>query len=370
MKIIYLADRVVRAQELASALQDNNVFCEVVDVRRILGLGSLGVFNAPLIGKKYRLLSILKKIREFAPDLVISDTVSLVNVFPLISKFTESIPLCVRLRGNFWDEVKQRRTAQKTFANFSRCLLVNSLGNFCLKISDAIFPVCEYLRRVTLEHISAPNKIFSVFNGVNTTRFNLTVDGSIFKQKYDLENKKLIVCVSNFNFPEKVRGISYFLPVIKRVLSTYKDITFVIIGGGLYHSNLKNAIKRCNLSSRVIMTGFIREVEHVYAAAHILFYPSFHDSLPTVLLEASASGRPIIASKVGGIPEIILNNKTGFLFDPYDKKTLGKCFVNLLEDEPLKRKLGNNARKRIEDRFNWPRIGKRLSRMLHSLIQR
>ena len=368
MKIIYLADRVVRAQELAHALQDDDIACEVVDVRRILGLNSLGVFNAPLIGKKYRLLSIHKKIREFAPDLVLSDTVSLVNVFPLISKFTKSIPLCVRLRGNFWDEVKQRRTAQKTFANFSRCLMVNSLGNFCLKISDAIFPVCNYLRRVALEHISAPNKIFSVFNGVNTTRFNLAVDGSIFKQKYDLENKKLIVCVSNFNFPEKVRGITYFLPTIKRVLKIYKEVKFTIVGGGLYYSYLDDIIKKYNLSSRIIMTGFMKDVECAYAAADIIFYPSFHDSLPTVLLEASASGKPIIASKTGGIPEIIVNKKTGLLFDPYDKKTLINYFGMLLEDELLRKRLGTNARKRIEGHFNWPKVGKRLSGILHSLI--
>ena len=114
------------------------------------------------------------------------------------------------------------------------------------------------------------------------------------------------------------------------------------------------------------MMGYLNDVEYAYAAADILFYPSFHDSLPTVILEASACGKPIIASKVGGIPEIILHNKTGLLFEPYDKKSLSNYFRILLEDELLKKKLGRNARKRIEERFNWPRVGKRLSRILKS----
>jgi len=320
-----------------------------------------------VIGKKYGLVKIYNKIQEYSPDLIMSDTVSLVNIYPLISKFSKSIPFCIRLRGNFWDEVKQRRLEQKTFVNFSRSVMINSLGNFCLKMSDIILPVCNYLRKVSLNHIPVPKKNFTVFNGVNNSRFNLTVDDSIFKQKFDLENQKLIVCVLGFDFPEKVRGIVYFLPTIKEILRKYLDVSFVIVGRGQYGVYLEEIIKKYKLTSRVIMTGFIKAIEYAYAAADIIFYPSFHDSLPTVLLEASASGKPIIASKIGGIPEIIVNNKTGLLFDPQDKKTLHNYFNLLLEDELLKKKLGTNARERIAKHFNWSKIGKRLSRILGSI---
>ncbi len=362
MKIAYLAERVVRAQETALALQEHGISCEIIDVKRIIGFS--GRLNAPVIGKKRGLVEIFNKIQKCSPDLIMSDTVSLVNIFPLISKLNITVPFCVRLRGNFWNEVKQRRLEQKTFVNFLRNTMINSLGNFCLRMSDLILPVCNYLKKVTLDHIPTPKKIFTVFNGVNNSRFNLTLDDSIFKQKYDLENQKLIVCVSGFDFPEKVRGISYFLPTMKKVVETYGDVNFVIVGGGLYQSYLENLIKRYKLSSRILMTGFMKDVKYAYAAADIIFYPTFHDSLPTVLLEASACGKPIIASEVGGIPEIIINNKAGLLFDPYNKKTVFNYFTMLLEDEKLQKKLGINARKRIETHFNWSKVGKRFSRIL------
>ncbi|WP_287584780.1 glycosyltransferase family 4 protein [Candidatus Borrarchaeum sp.] len=366
MKIAYLAERVVRAQETALAIQEHDISCEIIDVKRIIGFS--GRWNAPVIGKKYGLVKIYNKIQEYSPDLIMSDTVSLVNIYPLISKITRSIPFCIRLRGNFWDEVKQRRSEQKTFMNFTRSLMINSLGNFCLKMSNIILPVCNYLRKVTLGYIPAPKKNFTVFNGVNNSRFNLTVDGAVFRQKYNLESQKLIVCVLGFDFPEKVRGIAYHLPTIKKMLEKHRDVSFVIVGKGRYRNYFKEIIKRYKLSSRIIMTGFLKGVEYAYAAADIIFYPTFHDSLPTVLLEASACGKPIIASKIGGIPEIILNNETGLLFDPYEKKKLINYFEILLEDESLKKRLGTNARKRIEDYFNWSKIGKRLSAILYSLL--
>ena len=363
MKLLFFSDRLtvgefasLRArEEFKSSLKKNGITCKMVNQKLFL------------TSKKHKFVEMYHYIRKNSPDFIMIDTIPLIGSFSFILKLFKTYPFFVRLRGDFWKEIQQQRLCNKTVFSLARNLSRDFLGNLCLKYANAIFPVCNYLKEISIRHYIQPKKLFTVYNGVDLERFNLKVDREFYRKRYEITDKKLLVCVSNFNFPEKVRGLIFFLPAIKKVLTENRDVRFLIVGNGVYLNWVKNQIKRYRIHSQTFVTGFIKDVERIYSAADIILYFSFQDALPTVLLEASASGKPIVANKVGGVHEIIKNQKTGILVDNHDREALYSHLKQLLDNDSLRIEFGIKAQEWIIKQFNWTKIGQRFSEILHSL---
>ena len=365
MKLLFFSDRLKRGEfaslrareEFKSSLKKKGIICKIVDLK---------YFLSP---KKYKFVEMYQHIRRDSPDFIMIDTIPLIGSFSLIMKLFKAYPLFVRLRGDFWKELQQQRIYHENSVSLVKNMARNVLGNLCLKYANAVFPVCNYLKDIGIKHNLPPEKLFTIYNGVDLDRFNLKEDGEIYRRKYGITDKKLLVCVSNFNFPEKVEGLIFFLPAIKRILNENPDVRFLIVGDGLFLNWVKGQIEKQKIRSQTIITGFVRDIERIYAAADIVLYLSFQDALPTVLLEASASGKPIVANKIGGVHEIIINQKTGILIDKYDREALYTHITRFLDNDPLRIKFGEMAQKSINTRFNWNVIGRQFADIFLKLMK-
>ena len=125
------------------------------------------------------------------------------------------------------------------------------------------------------------------------------------------------------------------------------DTTFVVTIGG---ETLKQSINH-------IPYGYIDEERHIadlYAASDVMIYPTRADNLPLVVLEAMSCGLPVIASNLGGIPEIIKHGKNGYLVDDYFDKDVFQDFITVFKDFPVEQKqlIAENARRTIEESFS------------------
>lgn len=147
------------------------------------------------------------------------------------------------------------------------------------------------------------------------------------------------------------KGIEVLLDAIPAVLADHPDARFVIVGDGPLREALEaRAVDR--VVDRVTWTGFRRDVPELLAASDLFVLPSLGDAYPTVLMEAMAAGLPVVSTRVGGIPEIVEDGRTGRLVPPGDAAALAKAISGLLDSPGEREALGRAARAEAERRFS------------------
>jgi len=156
-----------------------------------------------------------------------------------------------------------------------------------------------------------------------------------------------LVTVMSFYFPDKVKGLLNIIEVLNRIQS-YR-LKYTIIGGGQYLDTIKHQVAATKVD--VTFTGFLQDPKPTLAASDIFLYYSYHDAFPIAILEAMASGLPVITNNVGAVSEIIDNGENGYIAES-DESYL-EYLLNLLRDYELRQKIRQNARAKVEEKFSW-----------------
>jgi glycosyltransferase involved in cell wall biosynthesis len=149
------------------------------------------------------------------------------------------------------------------------------------------------------------------------------------------------------------KGIPVAIRAWPIVRSRFPDAVLALVGGGEAEPALRSLAADRGLQDSVTFAGVRTDMPEVYRAADIVVLPSTHgENLPTVLIEASASGCAVAASRIGGIPDIVIDNVTGLLFEPGSEQGLADAICRLLGDSDLRRRLGAAAHERAESEFS------------------
>ncbi|MBC7119211.1 MAG: glycosyltransferase family 4 protein, partial [Methanobacteriaceae archaeon] len=205
-----------------------------------------------------------------------------------------------------------------------------------LKKAEKVIVISEKLAEKILKLGIPQDKIMITYNMVDTETFNPQIKSSF---KKEIGTKKPIILFVGNLVPQK--GIEYLIKA-KKYLK--KDSKLVIVGGGPLLKKLKDITKKENIKD-VLFTGPRTDINNIMAAADIIVLPSISEGFPIVLLEAMAMGKPVVATKVGGIPEIV-DEKVGILVEPKNPRRLADAIEKLLSDEKLRKKLGENGLKK------------------------
>jgi len=223
-------------------------------------------------------------------------------------------------------------------------------------------------RFMSKSKIKAENVVV-VHNGVDTAFFNPYIEVESTVKKYGLEGKSVVLFVGRL---AKLKGIECIIKAAHIIINEldYKDTLFVLVGSTMFHATEKPIgmeeflclIRQHQLEKYVILTGSLKmeEVRTLYKAADIFVLPSLVEGDPLVTLEAMASGKPIIASKVGGIPRQVIDGWNGFLIDPADEQQLAEKIRYLIDKPDERQKMGANSRRYAEEEFDWRRVADKL----------
>ncbi|ABP49963.1 glycosyl transferase, group 1 [Pyrobaculum arsenaticum DSM 13514] len=217
-----------------------------------------------------------------------------------------------------------------------------------------------------------PSKIFIVPNGVDTEFYRPNLPCEHVNEEYGLEGKKVVLFVGRVTWG---KGVHILLKAIKRLRDFYnvRDVKALIVGplSGFYKSDkpssyaqlLMSYAKANNLG--VVFTGSIDSdmLRYVYSCSHVLVLPSYFEAFGMVLIEAMASGIPVIGSRAGGIPDIIEEGVNGFTFPVGDDVTLAEKLYTLLTDESLHKNMANAARSIAVTRYSWKIVAKKLLKL-------
>ncbi len=144
------------------------------------------------------------------------------------------------------------------------------------------------------------------------------------------------------------------------VLRRFPEARLLLVGDGIERDALRARAGELGLSERVIFAGTRTDVSGIIRASSLVILPSEHEALPTTLIEAAACGRPVVASDIDGIPEVVIDGETGLLVPVGDEVALADRVTALLDDEPRRRRMGASARAMAEDRFSAHRWAERL----------
>jgi glycosyltransferase involved in cell wall biosynthesis len=214
-----------------------------------------------------------------------------------------------------------------------------------------------------------PENVTVIQNGVDTQFFNPIVDAEAIKKKYDLEGKLAVLFVGQLT---KIKGLEYLLKAADIVINEfgYKNLVFILVGPLTFGTlekpidtkEMLSYIRGHNLEGNVLFTGplSLEEVSMFYVASDIFVLPSLAEGDPLVVVEAMASGRPVIGTKVGGIPQKIKDGWNGFLIEPANEQQLAGKIKYLVDNPEERKRMGANSRRYAEEEYDWSKIAERL----------
>ena len=165
-------------------------------------------------------------------------------------------------------------------------------------------------------------------------------------------------------------GVRYFIESVPRVIQVNRNVKCLIVGDGDESDMLRRMAVELEISDNVIFTGRIdnRDMPGYYAISDIVVLPSLIEATSIAGLEAMATGKPLVASNIGGIPQIVDDGETGILVPPGDSERLAQGIITLLSDVKKREGMGRKARKKVEAEFSWDIIAGKVQGIYHGLV--
>ncbi len=381
MKILHITTAFARSEkdiitpwliETLKKLNEKNIHCEVF-TSSYLGLKNQKIFNIPV----YRFRYFFKKYEKLTHEENVPDRLKkgwfykFLLVFYL---FFGILNLIILLRKKNYDIIhthwplphfffayisqfftfKKPKLISSFYGvefKFLKSKFIKGLIKFIIKKSDKITAISNYTANEIKKYYEREIKIIPFSAAVKV------LENSEEEKK---EDKKIILFVGRL---VKRKGVNYLIWALKEVLKEIA-VKLIIIGDGSERKNLENLAKELELNDYIEFKGFVsdKELAFYYKNCDLFVLPAIIDErgdtegLGVVLLEAMVYKKPVIASAVGGILDIVKDYENGILVPEKDPKILAKKILEVLKDQELAKKLGENGYKFVKENFSWEKI--------------
>lgn len=236
---------------------------------------------------------------------------------------------------------------------WSRAWARNRLGDWALaRYADRLIAVSDEARRHYLEHRPYPErKLVTLRNGIDLARFEAAAgEGPAVRAELGIPAGATVVGTVAVLRHDK--GIHNMVAALPAILEEFPETVYLVVGDGDQRAPLESAVATAGLSEHVVFAGSRTDVPRVLAAIDIFALPTLSDALPTVLAEAAAAGVPLVASAVGGVPEMCLDERNGLLVPPGDPEGLSWAVLRLLRDPAMAARLGDEGRVVAHERYD------------------
>ena len=227
--------------------------------------------------------------------------------------------------------------------------LYNWLDRAVLRYADRIVTVSESMTSLLVRHDVRPDKIRLVYNAIESDGAESPTGAAGVRERHGVPARDRVVGVIGRLSPEK--GQLVFLNALRIARRSCPDVTALLIGEGEDQALLERYCRDHELASRVVFTGYRENVAEYFQALDLLVLPSMSEGLPNVVLEAMSFGVPVLATRVGGVPEII-GNDNGVMVPAGDAEALAKNMVELLQNDSLRASIGAEGRRSLHPRFS------------------
>ncbi|MBI2420181.1 MAG: N-acetyl-alpha-D-glucosaminyl L-malate synthase BshA [Ignavibacteriales bacterium] len=221
------------------------------------------------------------------------------------------------------------------------------LVKFSIEQSDGVTTVSKHLREKTLTNYHVNKEIEVIPNFIDCELYKPAASCA-FKSRFAPNGEKILMHTSNFRAVKRVSDTIKILEIVRKEVNA----KLVLVGDGPERSDCERMIRELDLQNSVIFLGKQDGLSDILNAADLFLLPSQSESFGLSALEAMACGLPVVSSSVGGIPELVLHNETGFIAEFGDVERMAKYSVDLLTNEKKYKKFSENSRVRAVQSFS------------------
>jgi glycosyltransferase involved in cell wall biosynthesis len=228
------------------------------------------------------------------------------------------------------------------------------LEKWTARWKDIIIVNAECHRKQAIElGIKPRGEILTIYNGLDIGKLDFLPEEEARNRLKIQDSQVVIGTVANL-YPAK--GLEYLIEAASMIRNRFVAIKFIVMGEGMERKKLEELIKKHNLENIFFLVGAISDARKYLKAFNVFVLPSVKEGFPWVILEAMAAEVPIVATKVGALPEIIEDKKTALLVEPSDAKELSQAILTLLENYSFRISMAESAKKVVEEKFSLEKM--------------
>lgn len=238
------------------------------------------------------------------------------------------------------------------FDGFYRKLVYTSLNVSALKKFRYYIAVSSNFKEMLVSRGFRPNSVYTVYNGMDYSKPAEFVSKEEFAERIGEKYDPSVTYIGLIGRHDYVKGHDVFIKSIKKVCAACPNVKFVIAGDGDNRKNLVELAQNEGVSDKLIFAGFIKDIYSFINFIDINTLTSRSESFPYVLMEGAKMSKPTVCSRVGGIPDLIIDGKTGFLFESENSDHLAEKLITLVKDKTLADKFGQALNKFALENFS------------------
>jgi glycosyltransferase involved in cell wall biosynthesis len=285
-----------------------------------------------------QLFDLVKKYDPQIIDFHFCSSITLVPLLAWLRIFKRRIKLIFHYHGEIIP-IQDLRFKNK---HFSRLRILTFFFHKIVTVSKANE---RFLRALNIK-----KDIKVIYNGISLNNFSSN-DTNRCRREYNIPENDLILTSVSTLIPRK--GLDILLKALAKVINVIKNVKIIIVGKGPLEGMCKQLVQDLGIRDHVIFTGFLEEFPyHILSGSDVYVSASNSESFGIVYAEAMALGVPVVATNVGGIPEVVSNGITGLLVAPRDENALSEAIINLIENKERRQEMGLKGRMRVEAMFN------------------
>jgi len=247
---------------------------------------------------------------------------------------------------------------------------INGIEWWATYEADRVIVCSHSMKDEICNHFNLPReKVDIIPNAIDASKYDVPVDRGAVRQRYGVGwGEKLILCVGRL-VPQK--GVEYFIRAIPLIAKKYPEAKFIIVGEGWSRDLLEEEARASGHANKITFTGFAsdKQVIELMTSADTLVVPSIYEPFGIVALEGMATGVPVVASRVGGLAEVIDHDKTGIFVYPRSPESLAWGIDKVLSDPDNAKMLTKNAKEKLHKAYSWEAVAMKTVEVYKKVVE-
>jgi len=251
---------------------------------------------------------------------------------------------------------------------FKRKEIYDRIFRISSRDCDKCVANCIAVKEQTLENEGLPEeKVEVIYNGMDFSPYKQAYNGYALRKELGINDQtSLAGMIANFNF--EIKGHQYFIEAAKRILEQEGNVEFILVGDGALRKRFEKLSEELGIRQKVHFLGKRNDIPAILSNLNVSVLCSTNEGFSNVILESMASGKPVVATKVGGSPEMVKEDITGHLVPSANSSALADAIINVLNDPNRAVAMGIEGRKLAQERFSVYAMVKQYERLYKSLI--
>jgi glycosyltransferase involved in cell wall biosynthesis len=241
------------------------------------------------------------------------------------------------------------------------------LNRLTVPLTDCVICVSQSVADFASQRIGLPvERLVVIPNGIDPNQFENLPAKEHLRRYFNLPEKAFVI--GAIGRPRPVKGYQFLLQALGALAPKFPDVLLLFVGNGPDRERLINQSQRMGLETSAIFWSDSTNIPRLLPSLNILAIPSLYEGMPNVALEAMAAGLPVVATAVGGIPEVVLEGKTGFLVPPRDPEALARAIERIMQNPAQGIRMGQAGRQRVKEQFTIQETVRKVEQLYNTLL--